>query len=72
MNESVSVKFVKHYRQYNVGDIAGFSDHIAKRLVDDEIAVYNRGKGRPIGSKTRVRVTAPAGEDWVDKSVVQK
>lgn len=35
------VKFKRHYAQYTPGDIAGFDDELAGRLVDTDIAVVS-------------------------------
>lgn len=43
--ELTAVKFLKQWRAYNKGDIAGFDEAVAKKLVDGEVAeIHKAGK----------------------------
>lgn len=43
--EKVPVKFVKHWRGYNAGEIAGFEPELAQRLHDGKVAEKLAGSG---------------------------
>ncbi|WP_205168829.1 hypothetical protein [Burkholderia sp. LMG 13014] len=54
------VKFKRHYAQYTPGDIAGFVDEHADRLVDAEIAVMSEQE--PKEAKVSAKAEATKAE----------
>lgn len=46
-DEKVGVKFIRSVDNYVVGDRAGFSEGVAKRLVDNKFAEYVETKKTP-------------------------
>lgn len=45
MQEKVAVKFIKHWRGYNAGEIACFEPDLAQRLHDGKVAEKLAGGG---------------------------
>lgn len=52
--ELTAVKFLKQWRAYNKGDIAGFEEAVAKKLVDGEVAEFHKA------GKSSARTQQPA------------
>lgn len=66
--EKVVVKFVKHWRGYNAGEVAGFDPELAQRLQDGGVAEKHGGgtkatKARGDKTPPASPVAPPAGPD---------
>ncbi|MCA7883237.1 hypothetical protein LGM58_08560 [Burkholderia contaminans] len=54
------VKFKRHYAQYTPGDIAGFVDEHADRLVGAEIAVMSEQEPKETKAPAKAETLKPA------------
>ena len=59
--ELTAVKFLKHWRAYNKGDVAGFDEAVAKKLVDGEVAEYH--KSTKSAGRTQQQAKASTAKD---------
>lgn len=67
--EKIAVKFVKHWRGYNAGEVAGFDSDLAQRLQDGGVAEKHGGGGskatKARGDKTPAQAPAAPPADQV-------
>ncbi|MDF3837147.1 hypothetical protein P3W85_29950 [Cupriavidus basilensis] len=55
------LKFKRHHRMYTPGDVAGFADDEAQRLIDAGVAAEHTDDAKAEGDPSKAEPTKPAG-----------